>query len=153
VQRCLTIQLARSSKEYFKLFLLQVLFAAEQISVCLSVVRVGGVSCSASVSEVSLSPCWEPVSPINSLRNLNLDRNNCQTTYQPAGNKERRYRLVTSYPSSQLSGRVYQENKKEKKKERLTAILITLNPNTLCEEALCTHAQSLFYSPIGINSV
>lgn len=30
-----------------------------------------------------MSPCWDPVSPINSLRNLNLDKNNCQTTYQP----------------------------------------------------------------------
>lgn len=50
---------------------------------CLPLWGEGGVSCSASVSEGSLSPCWDPVSPINSLRNLNLDKNNCQTTYHP----------------------------------------------------------------------
>lgn len=80
---------------------------------CLLLRGEGGVSWSASVSEGSLSPCWDPVSPINSLRNLNLDKNNCQTTYQPAGERKK---VTLSYSleiDSQLSVKLDQESEKK----------------------------------------
>lgn len=79
---------------------------------CLPLWGEGGVSCSVSVSEGSLSPCWDPVSPINSLRNLNLDRNNCQTTYHPAGERKE---ILLSYfiqIESQLAGKVHDKSEK-----------------------------------------
>lgn len=45
---------------------------------------VGGELSSLSDSDGSVSVCGEPVSPTSSLRNLNLDKKSCHTTYQPA---------------------------------------------------------------------
>lgn len=56
---------------------------------CLLLWGVSVTSCSASGSASSLSPCWDPVSPISSRKNLNLDKKRCQTTYQPADRKRK----------------------------------------------------------------
>lgn len=107
---------------------------------CLPLWGEGGVSCSASVSEGSLSPCWDPVSPINSLRNLNLDKNNCQTTYHPAG--ERKEVLLSYFIEidSQLSGKVHH------KRENSAPILYLPTPTAL------HNTSTPFYSPTNTNS-